>query len=147
MTIKELVLLEWEEYISHIKNIKQEHENIIEIGKITEEEKEEIINNLEYLKINFDLDNLDEKHPLWFWLFNQASYNIRQASEFGWGIKNLKRIKNFNEILERLRSLESFGGVYPEFQTAISFKKNKIPFEFIKTELTEKTPDIEIRLK
>lgn len=130
MTNKELVLSKWKEYIFHIKNIKQEQENITEIGKITEEEKEEIINNLEYLKINFDLDNLDEQHPLWHWLSNRALYSIRRASEFGWGIKNLENVKNFNKILKRLRLFTGFEGVYPEFQTAISLKKIKFLLNF-----------------
>ena len=119
-------------------------------GEFGEEEKEEILQNWQQLRIALGEEWLKENadHPLRrAYLLNQTPWSIRWVSELGFGISAFKNKANFADILERLRSSRSFDqfyAAYYEFRVALSLLKLGIPFEFLKPAKKRKTPDIKI---
>jgi hypothetical protein len=116
---------------------------------IGEEEKKEIIQNWQQLRITLGEEWLKENadHLLRAYLLNRAPWSIRWVSELGFGIGALKNKANFDNILERLRSSRSFDqfyAAYYELWVALSLLKSGIPFEFLKPAKKMKTPDIKI---
>jgi len=130
----------WDYYSSRINQQKE----------IDEIEKQELLRNWGYLRDAFGEDwfkkEESKRHPLRWYLINQAPWCLRWIGELGFGIKCLNEKENFEDILNKLRLNIDFEETYSEFRVGYSLFKFGISFEFLKRSKKQKTPDVVINV-
>jgi hypothetical protein len=124
------------------------------MNQLTPDEKHLLKQNCENVirifEPDFDQPNFNPKdvkwvHPIWGYIGHTPG--IAMLGDLGEALQNLRNMKNFSTIVERLKHPDQFNGAFDELHTGNNLFKSGIPFTINSQSSSTKSPDFEVHFE